>query len=211
VLDPPLEVLRDQRDHQEQDDDPARDRRRDHSARQRRWPGQDADAQEHPEDHQRRRVHEVGQYEEGEHPAGGAPARHAGLAQRPVGEHEATGARGGEDPRGREAGHRDLVRGAQVEAAVHGVVARAAEHAAEERHVSREREHVEADRGQDPVPLRLVELVDGLVRADDPGEQHVDRDHEQEYDHQARDDLAPVLQERLEAADLELFFGDRPL
>ena len=87
---------------------------------------------------------------------------------------------GREDPRGRQAGHRDLVRGAQVEAPVDVVVARAAEDTAEERDVGPEREHVEADRDRDPVPDGLIEVADRLVGAHDLGEQHIDRHDQQD-------------------------------
>src|SRR5829696_7678749 len=58
-----------------------------------------------------------------------AAAQHAGLAQGPVGEHDPAGAGRGEDARRGKAGHRDLVRGAQIEAAVDLVLAGAAENA----------------------------------------------------------------------------------
>jgi hypothetical protein len=91
------------------------------------------------------------------------------------------------------------------------VVARAPEHASEEHHVGQEREHVEADRDDEPVPGRVVELAERLVGAHDLREQHIDRDYQERDEEQPGDDLAPVLEERLEAADLHLLFGDAPL
>ena len=91
------------------------------------------------------------------------------------------------------------------------VVARAAEHASEEHHVGKEREHVEANGDDEPVPGRVVEPAERLVGAHDLREQDVDRDYHERDEEQPRDDLAPVLEERLEAADLHLLVGDASL
>ena len=58
---------------------------------------------------QRQHVDRVEEDEEGDHPRGRLLARHPGLAQRPVGEDDPAGAAGREQPRRRQARHRDLV------------------------------------------------------------------------------------------------------
>ena len=70
---------------------------------------EDAGAQQDPVDQQGDHVDRVEEDEEGDHPRGGLLARHPGLAQRPVGEDDAAGAAGREQPGRREAGHRDVV------------------------------------------------------------------------------------------------------
>ena len=82
------------------------------------------------------------------------------------------------------------------------IVVRPAEHPAEQRHVGDEREHVEEDRRDDPVPDPVVELVDGLLDADELRQQDVDRDHDQHDEQRTEGQFARVAEQRLEASDL---------
>ena len=164
--------------------------------------GKHARAQQDPEDHEGPQVDQVGEREEGHHPAGRAAPGHPRLAQRPVGEHEPARSRGGEDPRGGQPRHGDLVGRPQVEPPVDLVVDGAREDPLEQRHVGREGQDVEADRGHDPVPRGVVDAVERLSGAQDRRDQHVDRDDHQDHPEHPEQDLAPVVQERAERSYL---------
>jgi hypothetical protein len=165
-LDAALDVLRDQRDQQEDGDHDRRHDRGHHGPAEGRVARQDVGPQQDPEHDQRHQVDAVGQDHERDHAAGRAAPGHARLAQRPVGEDDPAGPGRGEDPRGRQPGHRDLVRRVEVEPALDRVLARAPDHAAEQRDVGDEGEHVDPDGDHDPVPDRVVELADRVVEAD---------------------------------------------
>ncbi len=98
-----------------------------------------------------------------------------------------------------------------VQAPVNDVVARAAEDAAEQRDVGAEREHVERDRDDDPVPDRVVELADRVVETDQLREHDVDPEHQQHDDGHAAEQLAAVRQQRLERADGLVVAGFLPV
>ena len=70
---------------------------------------QDPGPQQDAEEDQRQRVEGVVQGEEGDHPPRHVVAPHAGLAQRPEGEHDPAGAARREEQRRRQPRHVDLV------------------------------------------------------------------------------------------------------
>ena len=84
-----LDVLRNQGDQQKDPDGSARQPRRHDRALERRVAREHADAQQDAEQNQREGVDRVHQDQERDHPAGRAPASHASLAQRPVGQRDA--------------------------------------------------------------------------------------------------------------------------
>ena len=130
-----------------------RQRRRDHGPGERRLAREHPGPQQHAEDHQRDQVDRVEDDQERDHPADRLAPLHPGLAQRPVGEQDAAGAAGREEPGGRQPGHRDLVALAPLQ-----VDHLLADDAAEERDVGREHHDAEDDPDRDPdrVALRSI-------------------------------------------------------
>ena len=174
---PPLEVLGQQRDREEDQDHRPGDRRRDRRQLEVVAAVENLRPQQDPVDHQAEHVDGVEEDEEGDHPAGGLRPLHPRLAERPVGEDDAARAAGREQPRRRQPGHRDLVRLAPVQ--VQHVLA---DDAAEEGDVGREGADVEGERDDDPGQVPLSERGERVVEPDDLREEDVDRGDEQADD-----------------------------
>ena len=113
---PAREVGRDQRDENAEDEQQAGDAGRDDRQLDRVLAVHHPGAQQDPEDDQRERVEGVMEGEEGDHPPADVAPPHPRFAQRPVGERDAAGAAGGEEPRRGDPGHVDLVGLAPAEA-----------------------------------------------------------------------------------------------
>ena len=185
-----LDVLGDQGDQEEDRDRGARERRRDDRQAGRVGPVEDPGAQQNPVEHQGEHVDGVEQDQEGHHPAGRLAPRHPGLAKRPVGEHDAAGAAGREQPGRRQARHRDLVGLAPLQ-----VQDPLADHAAEQRDVGEEGEHVEGERDRDPDRVGVAELVESVLGVEDLRHQDVDRRHQEQDDDQRLGDPLRIGEE----------------
>ncbi len=174
-----LDVFGNQGDQEEDRDHGAGERRGDDRQAGRVGPVEDAGAKQNPVEHQGEHVDGVEQDQEGQHPAGRLAPRHPGLAKRPVGEHDAAGATGREQPGRRQARHRDLVGLAPLQ-----VQDPLADHAPEQRDVREEGEHVEGERDRDPDRVGVAELVERVLGVEDLRQEDVDRRHQEQDDDQ---------------------------
>ena len=153
AVDPALDVARDQRDQPQQQDRAAGDRRGHDRHRQGSSPGSTLGAQQHAEDDQREQVDRVQDHEERDHPAGRPAPRHAGLAQRPVGQRDAARAGGREQRRRRQRGQRDLARGTRMSSRARTRPRARACRSRRDEHGVRAVDHERhAERDDDPVP-----------------------------------------------------------
>ena len=147
-------------------------------------------AQQDPVDHDRQQVDAVEQDEEGQHPVRRLAPRHPGLAKRPVGEHDAARAASREEPGRGEPGEGDLVGLAPVQPGA------LADDPAEEGDVGEEHQDREDEPDADPDRVRLAELLDRVLEADEVRQQDVDRDDEDEDERERLEQALRVGEER---------------
>ncbi len=153
---------------------------------------------------QRGHVGHVGEDQERQRLVGHEPLAHPRAPQRPGGQHEAARAAGGEDPRGGQPGHRDLVARPPVDPCR----ARAQEDPAEHRDVAEEHPDPEQQRHDHPVRAAVLDPLPGVVEPGELRQQEVQRGDRQqqeraEREHAAAVDLEPVVVVRLGRLELE--------
>ena len=128
-------------------------------------------------------------------------------AQRPRREHQPAGAAGGEDPRGGEPGHRDLVAGAPADPRR----ARAHEDAAEHRHVAAEHPAREQEGDEGPPRAAVLDPPPGVLQARELGQQEVQRGDGQRQEGAEAEQAAAVDLEAVVLLLLGLGDVDRPV
>jgi len=158
----PLQVPRHQRHRQEHDDHNSAEDRRDHRRGERCGTRENPEIQAEANDHERRHVNAVEQNQECHHPARDDPRAHARAPQRPSRQRDSAGAGGGEQPRGGQPGHRDLVALPPADPRLS-----AHEHGPEQRDVAAEREELEKPREHKPPHVALTPA--GSRSPGDPG------------------------------------------
>ena len=149
-------------------------------------PGMMPEVETQPVEHQGPHVHGVEQGQEGDHPAGDDPRLEPRAPQRPGRQRDPAGARGGEQARGREPGHRDLVALAPADSRL-----AADEHGSEQRDVAAERQDLEHRRAGEPPRVPALDPVPRVLQAEQLREHEV-QEGDRGDDEQQRGEQAPA-------------------